>query len=495
MVELDKGDLPKIKLNPVTLRFQGELGYLEEEFRDAGIMPNLTLIRVAVFLGFIVFMAFGFLDHLIPGTPEMFRAFRVIRLGVAGPLMLATLLLSFLPFLRSYMEFVVAGLAICLGTCLIMFIFLEPPPYNQADCIGLVLLLIFLYAFVRLRYLIAAVAGWTLFIIFLVLKSRMYAHTNIPLLYNAVYLIFANLIGMSTNYVIEVYARKQFAWRMSMVRHREKIEELNRNMQGIIEEQTSKLRQEILERTRSEEALRQAQKMQALGTMAGGIAHEFNNILYPVLGYAEMARESIPKENPGRPMLSEIIAGLQQAGALVENILRFSRQKERETEPLNLSCVVKDTLRLFRIALPSNISLATNLDTKADCIMGDATELHQVIMNLCANACHAMRADGGVLTIGVRIPPTEIVEECGSQGLPEANYVELYVTDTGHGIPEDVRKQVFDPYFTTKDMNEGTGMGLSLVQGIVERHKGIVTLSTDVGKGSTFRIFLPQITP
>ncbi|MBI5581645.1 MAG: PAS domain S-box protein [Deltaproteobacteria bacterium] len=244
------------------------------------------------------------------------------------------------------------------------------------------------------------------------------------------------------------------------------------------------------ERTRVESQLRQAQKMEALGTLAGGIAHDFNNILGVILGYAEIGQLEAGEGAPVSKDLQEVLKAAHRAKDLVRQILAFSCQKEQEKKPVQVGPVVKEVMKMLRASLPSTIEIKMNL-TSRGVVMADPTQVHQVLMNLCTNAAHAMLEKGGVLEVtlsDVHLEPQDIKPH---SGLQPGSHVKLTVTDTGHGMEPGVLDRIFDPFFTTKEQGTGTGLGLSVVHGIVKSHEGGIEVNSVPGKGTTFRVFFP----
>jgi len=239
--------------------------------------------------------------------------------------------------------------------------------------------------------------------------------------------------------------------------------------------------------------LQQAQKMEAIGTLAGGIAHDFNNILGVILGCADLAMIDAPPNSPYARDLEKISAAGNRAKDLVQQILAFSRQVEIERIPLTLQSLIKEALKMLRPSIPSTIEIRDEIDPKCGVVLADPTQVHQILMNLCTNANHAMEESGGVLSIelqpvqideGHRIPPLNI-----SPG----EYVKLTVSDTGTGIGPDIIDKIFDPYFTTKDLSKGTGMGLAIIHGIVTEYGGTITVDSEPGKGSSFHVYFPVV--
>ena len=241
-----------------------------------------------------------------------------------------------------------------------------------------------------------------------------------------------------------------------------------------------------------ERQLQQSQKMEAIGTLAGGIAHDFNNILAAVIGYTELLQMSLQKESAELEYANQIERAGNRAKELVKQILTFSRQTEHERKPVGIGIIVKEVVKLMRSSLPVTIDIKQSINGSS-LVMGNPTQIHQILMNLCTNAGHAMRENGGVLTI--ELESMELKEELISQRvrLTPGIYVRLTVSDTGHGMSARVLDRVFDPFFTTKSRGEGTGMGLAVVHGIVESYQGAVYAYSEVGQGTTFRVYLPAI--
>ena len=238
------------------------------------------------------------------------------------------------------------------------------------------------------------------------------------------------------------------------------------------------------ERTRLEGQLRQAQKMEAIGTLAGGIAHDFNNILQAVMGYAELAGDPLPPNHPTRANLAHILRAAQRASDLVHQILTFSRQTESRRRPCALQPVVKEALKLLSATLPATLKVHTHIDPTCPQAVADPTQIHQVVMNLATNAYHAIGATGGTLEVTLAGH-----REAAGEGAPE--WLRLTVRDTGCGIDAATRERIFDPFFTTKPVGEGTGLGLAVVHGIVTDHGGRIAVESAAGRGTTVTIDLP----
>jgi len=246
------------------------------------------------------------------------------------------------------------------------------------------------------------------------------------------------------------------------------------------------------ERYRLEDQLRQARKMEAIGTLAGGIAHDFNNILGSVMGYTELAQMKASDAALER-YLDQVLKASDRAKALVAQILTFSRQSSQEKKPLSVTPIFKEVLKLLRSSLPSNIQIRQNFSCPNDAVHADPTQIYQVLMNLCTNAAHAMREEGGILEVTLEpehIPNPHIHYE---YNLKQGNYTKLTVRDSGYGMEASTIEHIFEPFFTTKKEGEGTGLGLSVVYGIVKDHGGSIHVSSKPGYGTAFTILLPLI--
>lgn len=257
-----------------------------------------------------------------------------------------------------------------------------------------------------------------------------------------------------------------------------------------LETSNRSLQREIREKEKLAHDLRQAHKMEAVGTLSGGIAHDFNNILGIILGNTELADDDIPEWNPAKENLKEIRVACLRAKEVVRQLLSFSRKTSQEHRSLKLITVVEETLQLVRASIPATIDIVQELPPDSSPIVADPTQIHQVILNLISNAAHAMN-EGGTLTIRVReVNLTEA--DCGAR-LSPGLHVEFSVTDTGIGIDQDIIDKIFDPYFTTKDVGKGTGMGLAVVHGIVMAHGADIRIQSRPGHGSRFTILFPAV--
>ncbi len=250
---------------------------------------------------------------------------------------------------------------------------------------------------------------------------------------------------------------------------------------------------DITERKRMEDTLKQTQKMEAIGTLAGGIAHDFNNILGGIIGYTELALNDTRPKTKVYNFLQQVLKSATRAKDLVRQILTFSRKNQEERKAIQLSTIVKEEAKLLRSTLPTTIDILLNIDKKAGMVDADLTQMHQVIMNLCTNAAFAMQEHGGTLKISLS---TIMLTQQSSKKYHDAQpgpYIELKISDTGTGIDSRIIHRIFEPFFTTKEKEKGTGMGLAVVHGIVKEHGGNISVKSQINKGTTFTILLPQV--
>ncbi|MGC9195900.1 MAG: PAS domain S-box protein [Syntrophobacteraceae bacterium] len=241
-----------------------------------------------------------------------------------------------------------------------------------------------------------------------------------------------------------------------------------------------------------ETQMRQAQKLEALGTLAGGVAHDFNNILSIIIGYAELAKMDAQPDSRLWKKLQQILDAGGRAKELVTQILAFSRRSEHQTLPIQLPIIIKESIKMLRPSLPSTIEIKTDLESKS-AVLADPTQMHQVLMNLCTNAAHAMRDKGGMLEVALSDTTLTREDIQPSDSLKPGVYVQLRVRDSGHGIDPKIIDLIFDPFFTTKELGEGTGLGLSVVHGIVKSHGGTIKVESTVGKGTVFTVLIPAM--
>lgn len=274
--------------------------------------------------------------------------------------------------------------------------------------------------------------------------------------------------------------------------------QIYRNRAVLYAEMNDALQKEITEKTHIEEtkqkmekALLQGQKLQAMGTLAGGIAHDFNNILYAIIGYTEMAREEVQKDSITHKNLGKVLEGARRGQDLVSRILAFSRRQQHDFQPLNIKTTFESVLSLLRPTIPASV-IINLVRIQDDCnILGNQTQIHQVIVNLINNAVDAMEGEGIVTIKMDRI----LKDDRFLRQFPkivDANYCKIEISDTGHGIDPATIERIFEPFFTTKEVGKGTGLGLATVHAIVKDHHGEISVTSQLGHGTTFTLLLPE---
>jgi signal transduction histidine kinase/CheY-like chemotaxis protein len=253
-----------------------------------------------------------------------------------------------------------------------------------------------------------------------------------------------------------------------------------------------KTKNELDRRKTLEQQLIQAQKMEAIGTLAGGIAHDFNNILGAIIGYAELAAEDSPAGSMAKNDLEQVLKASHRAKDLVKQILAFSRHGDAQRIPIQPDVSIKEAIKMLRSSLPTTIDIKQDIEPDAGPILADPTQLHQILVNLCTNAFHAMESTGGTLSVTLKRKTISQADIPGTEpNVQPGDFVLLSIADTGVGIAPEIMERMFDPYFTTKEVGKGTGMGLAIIHGIVKSYNGFITCESWLNKGSVFQVFLP----
>ena len=503
-VGLPSSSQEPMTINYVTLSFTGLLSPLEKEFQEDYFQRSLSPFRFSLFLSLIFYGAFAFLDAVT--VPELKEVFWFIRFGLVTPLLVLAYLFSYSKLFKKYWQLVISITMFITGFGIIIMIIIGARIGNYTYYAGLILIFIIGYSFIRARFIYASLAGWTIVAAYEVASIWM---SNIPvvtLVSNNYFFISANVIGMFTSYFIELSARKEFYMRMLLEREKENVKIANNELEKRVQERTSQLsnanvdltkeieiRQKFeRERAELEKQLFQLQKMETIGTLAGGIAHDFNNILTPILGYTDMALEELPSESNLRFDMEQINKAALRGKDLVQQILTFSREVDFEKKPIQLQPIVSEVLNLLKASFTQGIEIKQHLDPKVGTVLADPTHIHQIIMNLCTNANHAMMKTGG--TLEVRLDAVNVDQKSAEKipHLKKGEYIRLTISDTGYGMDLKTKERIFEPFFTRKEVGSGSGLGLSVVHGIINNYGGAITVDSIVGKGTTFTIYLPK---
>jgi signal transduction histidine kinase/ActR/RegA family two-component response regulator len=490
--------------NRLTLAFSGNYAVYEKDYREDYFNKSLIPFRFSLILALIFYGAFAFLDSNT--VPTLKEKFWLIRFGIVSPVLIGVFLFSYAAIFKKYMQFIILSIMFITGFGIIIMIIQAAKISNYSYYAGLILIFIFGYTFIRARFIYASIAGW-LIVIAYEISAIWISDTPIQILINNNYFfISANVIGMFISYFLELSTRTDFYMRKLLQQEQENVQAANNELEKRVRERTSQLtnayqnlKKEIetrkkyeKERAELETQLFQLKKMETIGTLAGGIAHDFNNILTPILGYTDMALEEIPEESTLRFDIEQINSAAARGKDLVQQILTFSREVNFEKKPIQLPHIINEVLNLLKANLPKGIEVKKHLGNNIGTIHADATHMHQIIMNLCTNAIYAMMHTGGVLDVGLEVVDVDKKFAKQVPKLKKGDYVRLTISDTGHGMDAQTKERIFEPFFTSKEVGAGSGLGLSVVHGIVNNYGGAITVESTVGKGTSFTIFLPQ---
>ena len=491
-------------VNYFTLTFKGELTVYEKAYQDDYFIKSLNPFRLSLVLSMIFYGAFAFLDTV--AVPELKGIFWFIRFGIVFPILVTVFIFSYSKIFKKYMQFIISCIMFITGFGIIIMIIYAAKVQNYSYYAGLILIFIFGYTFIRARFVYAMIAGWSIVISYEI-SAIWLSHTPFIILVNNNYFfIGANIIGMFISYFLELSTRKEFFMRILLEQEKENVKTANNALEKRVEDRTLQLsnanqylKKEIeirqkfeRERAELEKQLYQLQKMETIGTLAGGIAHDFNNILTPILGYTDMALEELPEESNLRFDIEQINNAARRGKDLVQQVLTFSREVDFANKPIQLEPIVAEALNLIKASFPPGVQITQHFDQKIGTVLADPIHIHQIVMNLCTNANHAMMKTGGILD--VRLESVKLDQRTADKipNLKKGSYIRLTISDTGHGMDIKTKERIFEPFFTKKEVGSGSGLGLSVVHGIISNYGGAIIVDSSPGKGSTFIIYLPK---
>ncbi len=491
----------RIVLHPLYLFFSKDQKYLEKLFQKDYFEKYLNLFRVCHFFAVFFYCFFAIVDYFVFIEQKDILLF--VKFGFVVPFFLAGFVFTFHKGYEKLWPVINTFYIVLTGAGFLFMIVNTPPPLGYSYYAGIIVCLIFGYTFIRSFFILASLAGSVLLILFIIISVILKTPMNIMFI-NSFFLLIVNLLGMLICYSAEISARKDFFIRYLLEQEKQKVSAVNEKLEKIVVERTEKLqksnrmlKKEIEERDALESRLVQSQKMEAIGNLAGGIAHDFNNVLYPIMGFAELVlddlNEEFMDENQIRNNVTDILKAAERARDLVSHILTFSRKAERMKIPVSIQSIIDQDFTLLRASIPATIDLRMDLEPEGYTVLADPTQIHQLVMNLCTNAYQAMDEYGGILGIKLN---KKIISGSTSDvklDLVPGIYLELTISDTGKGMEPDLLKNIFEPYFTTKDVGSGTGLGLAVVHGVVKENGGDIYVESELYKGSAFHIYLPVI--
>jgi signal transduction histidine kinase/ActR/RegA family two-component response regulator len=491
-------------INYLTLSFKGDLIRYEKDYLEDYFKMSLNPFRFSLILSMFFYGAFALLDTV--AVPELKGVFWFIRFGIVSPVLVAVFIFTYFKPFKRYMQFIISCIMFITGFGIIIMIIYAARVQNYSYYAGLILIFIFGYTFIRARFIYASIAGWSIVIAYEISAMWLSQTPFIILVNNNFFFISANIIGMFISYFLELSTRKEFYMRILLEQEKENVKTANNALEKRVVERTEQLsnanqdlKKEIeirqkfeRERAELEKQLFQLQKMETIGTLAGGIAHDFNNILTPILGYTDMALEELPAESNLRFDIEQINNAAHRGKDLVQQVLTFSREVDFANKPIQLQPIITEALNLIKASFPPGVEINQDYDQMAGTVLADPTHIHQIVMNLCTNANHAMMKSGGILN--VKLDAVKIDQKTSNKvpKLKKGDYIRLTISDTGHGMDIKTKERIFEPFFTRKEVGSGSGLGLSVVHGIVNNYGGAIEVDSNPGIGTTFRIYLPK---
>lgn len=488
--------------HPLTLSFKGPLAHLESGFREFRYRESIWRVRAAIIVAASFYAAFGILDATI--APDNKLVFWWIRYGGVCPAALLVLAFTWHPRFHRVEQAILFALCLFGGLGIILMVIIAGPPATYSYYAGIILIFIHIYTFLRMDFIWATGCTWLIVLCYEIGAIWIANTPTSVLINNNFFFISANFLCMFAGYTMELQERRSYYYNVSLNREKDKVAQSNALLDQTVTERTrelvianQQLKTEIADRIASENTRREletelnrVQRMEAIGTLAGGIAHDFNNILSAVIGYSELTLDIVEKNSEASEYLSEILNAALRAKDLTRQILTFSRQTDQEVRPVRLDLVITEAMKLMRATLPATIDVRQSIRSKA-CVLGDPGQLHRIIINLCTNATHAMGSKPGILSVDLEEITVDEGFLTSADPLVPGEYVCLSISDTGCGMTPDTIEKVFNPFFTTKPVNQGTGMGLSVVHGIVKACQGSIRVDSEPGSGSTFFLYLP----
>ena len=493
----------KIKLSLFPLSFSGDF---EDAFQGYYFHDALRHIRIALVVGLFFYVIFGLLDAWL--VPDAKHKLWFIRYAVILPYVSTIFLFSFSRHFKKFGQLATASSVLIAGLGIIAMIVIAPYPASYSYYAGLLLVFIYGYSFLKLRFAWASTTMWVIVIAYEIAAIWLSSTPLATLINNNFFFLSGNILGMFACYSIEYYSRRDFMQAHLLKAERKKVSAINQELELRVQERTAQLlnanqelTQEIAERKQAEkerryleDQLRKSQKMEAIGTLAGGVAHDLNNILSGLVSYPELLLMDLPDDSRLRKPLVTILESGQKAAAIVQDLLTLARRGVSVTEVMNLNQLIERYLispeNQKILADHPNLSVQTRLHQDLFNIMGSPVHLSKTIMNLVSNAAEAMPDGGDILVATANCYLDKSIK--GFEAVEEGDYVTLTVSDTGIGISSQDIERIFEPFYTKKTMGRsGTGLGMAVVWGTVKDHNGYIDVKSELGKGSTFTLYFP----
>ncbi len=465
--------------NPVTLSFLDE--NLETEFRKDFFARNILQYRKDLLLGCFLYAAYGFLDYWV--IPEVCIETWYIRFVAVCPILIGIFFFTYSKHFINFMQPALSIAGFAAGAGIIAMIIKAPPPGNYLYYGGLLLCLLFYH---RIRFFASTILSWSIFLLYEI-TAIFDANTPSPALISNTFIFFSFIVtGMFMCYALERYKRSDFLLRRVI---------LDRNKEiiaayGDLEREVQERKQAEEKNRHLEEQLYQSQKMEAVGQLAGGIAHEFNNILAAIIGYAGFLKNKMQENDPMQAYVDKITSSSNRAARLTRDMLAFSRRQRITPQLIDLNVLLENAKPLLAIMAGEKAKLAVSGCEGHVWIQADAVLLEQVLLNLASNARDAM-PEGGILEIKCDLLEAKDGFLPCHGAVKPGRYALIKLKDNGYGMDESTRARIFEPFFTTKEVGKGTGLGLSMVYGVINQHHGFIDVSSQPDKGTVFSIYLP----
>ncbi len=495
----------KMHLHPFTLVFHGKQKHLENDFLDDYFKSSLSVARISCLVVFLIYALFGILDQYL--FPEQKEIFWLFRYTLFCPLSLVVFFVSYSSLFQKRMQAIISGLGILAGAGVIAMIVLAPPPVSYSYYAGLILVFMAIYTLSKLRFIWANITCWLLLVMY-EYAAIVIADTPAHILINNIFFFLAaNAIGMFSCYTMEYSARLNFFMQRQLEEEREQVQHARQMLEERVTERTKqlvdaniKITREMNERIQAEEDKRQVQtellrhqKMESLGLMAGGVAHDLNNILSGIISYPELILLDLPEDSNLKQPILEIKKSGVRAAAVVADLLTMARGVASKHEIVCINDLVKTYLsspeHKEQASFYPRINFKTNLEPDLPDCKCSPVHIQKILMNLVNNAFEAIPQSGTITLSTSRKYITDKTQM--NSPLDKGDYLLICVQDDGSGISKEALQHIFEPFYTKKEMGRsGTGLGLAVVWSTVQEHRGTVDVKSDE-QGSTFTVYLP----